>query len=257
MQIGTLGSPSVHHAAGSAVSNRVLVGSDEGGVYPFFNKLRRREGRGCDPYDTECNVSSTAGLTPSGKAVLWNEQNGLYVFQDSDSGLERLAVVTVGISGRWVWGAPALELEGAVSRVYVNTPGGDSGGLSRRVLAYTVPDLVFAWDWLPDDEAKQYPFDSPVSLSDDGTLYCVNHRYIFAIDALVAALEDRAAWEKNYGKLYGINLLGVGDANGDHKFSGKDIVPLTDKMAANRVGDENAWRYFCERRDYLRSKYGE
>ena len=276
MQIGTLGSPSVHHGAGSAVSNRVLVGSDEGGVYPFFNKLRRREGRGCDPYDTECNVSSTAGLTPSGKAVLWNEHNGLYVFQDTESGLQFATGITVPISQRWVWGAPALDRETATEpqRVYLNTPGNNNTGLSWRVVAYSMPDLQFVWGWLPE-EGKQYPFDSPVALSDDATLYCVNHRYIFAIsppvgefngdkvtntadiDALVAAFEDRAAWEKNHAKVYGINLLGVGDANGDHKFNGKDIVPLTDKMATNRVGDENAWRYFCERRDYLRTKYGE
>jgi hypothetical protein len=123
-----------------------------------------------------------------------------------------------------------------------------------------------------DEDPEDWPaYFAPVALDQDGTVICVGwtgaphyQSYLFALrpplgllngdgasnwdgaPALIQALLDPEGWEEQYGAVYGINLLGAGDANNDGEFNHLDIPGIRDQWDANGGGEdrEGQWDYY-------------
>ena len=87
--------------------------------------------------------------------------------------------------------------------------------------------------------------ETPIAIDEDGTLLCANRGFILALrpfvgdfngdgtitcgdaSAFSSALTNYSAWDQNYGQVYGINVLGVGDCDNDGLFNNFDIDCFT------------------------------
>jgi hypothetical protein len=291
---GTFASPSVHHAtAGEAYANQLVIGSDDSCIYGFVNECQ-------DPEDgrwprrwffrtDEC-VSGTAGLTPEGEIIVWNEDSSIVDLADQGDDEYAYTGSTALDNGTgWVHGAPVLDSAG---RFYVNTPDGGYGGDDAAlVLAYEWPivdDEPRLWDWGWEDDmpvvdlgppkvlVPRLGFGGPCADDVDGTLLCASYGYLFALrpplgdfagnggadigdlGAMRTALLDPLTWDEQYGAVYGINLLGVADADNDDAFTLSDVAALIDAMANgdNDSATDEDWTAFREAVDALYDDVG-
>jgi hypothetical protein len=145
------------------------------------------------------------------------------------------------------------------------------GDVKKFVETWRYPDAnPFIID--VEEEPDNWPaYFAPVALDEDGTVICVGwtgapsyKSYLFALrppvgdlngdgisnwddaPALVLALVDPEGWEAQYGAVYGINLLGVGDGNNDALFNNFDITPIRTRWDAygDSEGREGQWNYY-------------
>jgi hypothetical protein len=287
IQKGTFGSPSVHLPTALEMADQPVVCSDDGGVYAFDNLSAGSQGSQHRRWRHDFGhcISSTAGLAINGDLIFWNEWRWLRDPSDEGGSYSENGRSQPGFGGDWYFGAPVVD---SADRFYVATPGTSPAALGRKVLAYTRP-LIW-WEnpnetedpnlplWIWGDEgdlptwAEALPFSAPLAMDEDGTVYCVSHGYIFALrplvgdfngdqvsncddaDALVLALVNRESWEQQYGTVYGINLLGVGDANNDGAFNNFDITALRriwDWDNCDRQDDWGEWEYYDQLMDLL------
>ncbi|MGE0482223.1 MAG: hypothetical protein AB7Q17_17330 [Phycisphaerae bacterium] len=244
---GAFGSPGVHGSL-SQTPDRVVVTSDDGGIYGFLNRsdlsgssLRRWLKDGLDSF------SRTAVLTHDSDVLCSDEGTVLYHDRDDDTSLSEGGDVAIH-KGNSVRGTPA----GDAHRVYISTPG-PSGSFAdgQRLLAYcysagTPGTPSLSWRYLPPSTIR-FDFLSSIAVSTSGVLLAVNDGYLvavgpvrgdfngdgcrnnFDIDPFALALhEDPAEWETEYGAPFGLNVLGIGDCNGDGYFNNFDIDCFAD-----------------------------
>jgi hypothetical protein len=157
-----------------------------------------------------------------------------------------------------------------ISLDLLGSPGNWTGFEWRWSYPTNNPFIIDLTD--PEADLDDWPaYYAPLALDQDGTVLCVGwtgsddyKSYIFALrplvgelngdgvsnwddaPALVSALINPASWDEQYGAVYGINLLGVGDGNNDGAFNNFDITPIRARWDAygDSEGREGQWNYY-------------
>lgn len=228
--------------------------------------------------------SGTCAVTNDRYVVLYTEESdALWVYEFGTLFARATFELQLGVNHSMVFGAPVLDLHERLFLITPGSPPVLPDDHGRQCLAYQIVrdngiviGLSEVWKFpgsrpfIPDITSSNWPGSpAPLAMADDGTIVAVAYdpatwrTYVYAIrpllgdfngdgcannfdiDACVLALNDQAAWETQYGEVWGINLLGVADGDNNGVFDGNDIDELLAAWNAGQ-GDGCSGQDFAE-----------